>query len=489
MSEILETRAASARGVVVFPPSIAWDHELFQRPHQLARTFAGLGFLVVFLAEDREDDVEEFREIESNLLLCRSPAAELDSVPRLLLWTFSYNFHLREGFARDSVIVYDWIDDLSVFHHEAALLEANHLAALREADLVVSVARRLHDEASMVRPDALYLPNGVDYDHFAAAANSLPPEPAVEELLRRGRPIAGYCGALAEWFDYALLHDVAEHRPDWSFLLIGPQYPDFTDLWRQPVFELPNVSWIGPRAYEDLSAYLRLFDVALIPFRINEITLATSPIKMYEYFAAAKPVIATPLPECQAIPEVSIAGNLEAFSKALDRARHDAHDEACRRHLQEIARRHTWRMRVETVLERLDGNWERRSQDSDEEPERASFALMESLSEARLRVGALTQEWAASRERAAAGEAHRAELEVRIEGLEERLRESRARLQDVERQLAEEQAENDRLGAALAASERRLEQPDHEASPRRRLRGAGAAVYRRVARLLRWRRR
>lgn len=344
-------RAATSRGLVLFLRSIGWSHDLFQRPHQLARAFARHGWVAVFEdADSGEDDVEE---VERDLFVTRAPFEALRELPVTLLWTFTYNYDDRDRFPAEVPCVYDWIDDLSVFHHDPALLERNHLRALEEATVVAAVARRLVDEARAVRPDALYLPNGVDVDHFAPT-DERPDDPIVDELLAGGRPVAGYFGALAEWFDFQLLHDTAVLRPDWAFLLIGPQYSGTDAVRDQPALRLANVRWIGPRPYRQLPTWLGLFDVATIPFRINDITRATSPLKLYEYFAGAKPVITTPMPECAAHPEVRVVAEAEAFAAALDPCRELGDSAEYRRRLRAVALESSWSFRVAQVLARLE---------------------------------------------------------------------------------------------------------------------------------------
>ena len=98
---------------------------------------------------------------------------------------------------------------------------------------------------------------------------------------------------------------------------------------------------------------MQSFDVALIPFVINDVTLATSPLKLYEYFAGGKPVVTTPLPECQWFPEVRIARDCDEFARALDLAKKDGEDEAFVGRLQSLAKQNSWTNRVALVLEHL----------------------------------------------------------------------------------------------------------------------------------------
>lgn len=348
---ILRERLQQTRGVVVFLPSIGWKVDLFQRPHHLARAFTERGYTAVFDCSNAIDEVDGYREIEPNLFLFRGATENLYRLPDPIVWAFTYNYHQSFGFSPGSHLVYDWIDDLAVFPHDLTLLANNHRRGLSEATLVASVARRLDEEARAVRPDALYLPNAVEYERFAGPSPEGIDDPALAELLAAGRPIAGYYGALADWFDYEMLAEVAVLRPDWSFLLIGPDYD--RSLGKSPLLKQANVRWLGPRPYPTLPGYLQHFAVATIPFRINDITRATSPLKLYEYFAGGKPVITTPMPECQAFPEIRIVQNAAEFAGALDGARESGEDPRFRARLRELGEENSWRARVGEVLARL----------------------------------------------------------------------------------------------------------------------------------------
>lgn len=343
----------SRKGAVIFLPSLGWEIMNTQRSHHLAREFARQGYVSIYDCTNAYDDVDGFKEIEPNLFLFRGDEALLHEIPNALLWALPYNFERKDNYPQTARAIYDWIDDLEVFPYNSDFLERNHRRALQEATLVTSVARRLHEQALRVREDALYLPNGVEYEHFAGDAAQMKEEPELMKFVQEGKPIAGYYGALAEWFDYELLEEVARRRRDWNFLLIGPKYDLSLSERGQPLLKLGNVRWIGHRSYQSLPSYLRLFDVAMIPFVLNPITLATSPLKLYEYFAGGKAVITTPMPECESFPEVSIARNAEEFAQALDPARAQGLDAEFRRRLRELAQQNSWQERVRVMMRHL----------------------------------------------------------------------------------------------------------------------------------------
>lgn len=359
LQEVLD-RIQQSRGVVIFLPSIGWRVHLFQRPHHLARTFARQGYLTIFDSSGSQDGVSGFEEIEHNVFLFSGAAELLHEIPDPILWAFPYNYDQTDKFPGNTCKVYDWIDDLAVFPYDREFLERNHGRALREAAIVASVAAPLHQQALKIRPDAIYLPNGVEFEAFAKGDR--PPagshsDPEFDALLRTGKPIAGYYGALASWFDYDLLDAVAERRPDWNFVLIGQALDN--SLGTHSLLNRENITWLGARDYATLPTYLQHFEVATIPFAINEITLATSPLKLYEYMAGGKPVIATPMPECQAFPEVLIARNAEEFSRLLDKASARGRDAEFRQRLQTLAHENSWTARVRVIehaLETVPGN-------------------------------------------------------------------------------------------------------------------------------------
>lgn len=350
----IATRIELSRGAIVFAPSIGWNVPLFQRPHHLARVFAQMGYISIFDVSNANDPVEGFLEIEPNLFLYRGEASSLAALPNVILWTFTYNYDYRDQFPEAKVVIYDWIDDLTVFPHDQRWLAGLHERALKEATIVACVAKKLLEQARQVRLDAVYLQNGVEYERFAMVEGTaeIPHDPAANAFLSKPGPLAGYYGALADWFDYDLLADVAQRRPNWRFLLIGPDYDG--SIHRSRLKRYPNVLWIGPRDYATLPYYLAHFDVAIIPFAINEITNATSPLKLYEYLAGGKPVVTTPMPECLQYPEVFIGKDAVEFAEHLDTAATSGKDMARRKKLQALGRQNSWQSRAEVVVARLE---------------------------------------------------------------------------------------------------------------------------------------
>jgi glycosyltransferase involved in cell wall biosynthesis len=271
-------------------------------------------------------------------------------LPKRVFWSFAYNVP-EKGRLENAALVYDVIDHLDVFPYPDRLLRRNHGRALECAGAVFAVSQRLFEEVRKRRPDAVYLPNGVEFARFDA-----PPDPSAipEEIglsRSRGRPSAVYVGALARWVDSDLIAALAQLRPDWDFFLVGEALDDSFDFFE--VARPANLHLLGPRPYRTIPSILSAVEAGLIPFRLGPEGSNASPIKLYEYLAAGLPVLATPIPECELVAEVEVAASAAGFSDLLDRARGSRRSEEFRRRARERARANDWSERARTALARL----------------------------------------------------------------------------------------------------------------------------------------
>ena len=212
---------------------------------------------------------------------------------------------------RVDVAVYDVMDELANFKGAPADIKAREQAMFDHADVVFTGGPSLY-EARMDRHANIHcFPSGVEASHFATARliSELP-----SDLTSLPRPIVGFYGVIDERLDLELLDGVAERRPDWSIVLIGPVVKiDESDL---PV--RPNLYYLGKRDYSELPAYLAGFDVAILPFAINEATRFISPTKTLEYLAGGAPIVSTPIVDVVSLygDVVAIADDADAFVEA-----------------------------------------------------------------------------------------------------------------------------------------------------------------------------
>lgn len=244
---------------------------------------------------------------------------------------------------RAGATIYRMADDPRLFPEAyPAPMLARVERLLRDVDVVVATARRLFDSITRSRREGvLYVPNGVDYDHFAG-----PPGPPPPEYATIPEPRVVYAGSLEAWFDDDLLEEVARRRPHVSFVVIGPARIPMPGLRR-----LRNVHVLGRRRYEDIPAYLAHAQVGVIPFRVSEHTDAVNPIKLYEYLAAGLPVVATAWNELEHLNAPALlVRDAEEFGAALDSVLDDPGDPEIRR---TYARENSWDARFATIYRAL----------------------------------------------------------------------------------------------------------------------------------------
>lgn len=336
-----------AKGVILYPPTLDWNF-MFQRPQQLARAFARAGYLFLYCTENaRVDCVHGFQPVEKNLFVCHVPwqtFADLQQPIVLISWAAHRS--LLDVFSRCTVI-YDCLDDLEV---GGARVE-DHEALLQKADIILATSWTLVEQIKPKRPDVLFCPNAADHEFFAQAqtAGRMPMD--LQPILRDGKPVIGYHGALAKWFDYKLVGQTAQAMPDFSFVLVGVDY-DGT-IQRSGLLKRPNVFWLGLKPYQELPDYLRWFTVGTVPFLLNRVTEATSPIKVWEYLAAGKPVVSTDLPMCRGIEGIWIARSLADFCQKIQQVLQLVKDPTLRARMEQVARANTWEARVAQIVAAL----------------------------------------------------------------------------------------------------------------------------------------
>jgi len=240
-------------------------------------------------------------------------------------------------------IVYDCLDNFSLFHQDAPYIVETERQIVSRAQIVFATATELLERMKLLNPRTYLLPNAADYEHFAIS--HLPPP---REMASLRKPILGYIGEMAHWFDFDLVYDVALQHPNWNIVLIGLVHTNPA----HELFRLPNVFRLGRKLYTELPAYLRCFDVCLLPFKINALTSAVNPVKLYEYLAAGKPVVSTPMREVWQYQEVVRIAERSEFSAAIKTELETDSEEKIQQRLA-VARRNTWDQRVEEILRLL----------------------------------------------------------------------------------------------------------------------------------------
>ncbi|GGA81142.1 UDP-galactopyranose mutase [Nitratireductor aestuarii] len=265
---------------------------------------------------------------------------------RPILWFYTpMMLHAADGIEA-AAVVYDCMDELTAFRFAPTELSAKEAELLRRADLVFTGGHSLFQAKRDKHPNVHLFPSSVDVAHFTGARDGLA-APADQAGLRQ--PLLGYFGVIDERLDLVLLEEIAAAQPGWSFVMVGPVVKiDPADL---PFAE--NIHYLGQKDYRELPQYIAGWDVALMPFAMNEATRFISPTKTPEYLAAGKPIVSTPITDV-----VNFYGNLDGVFIAGDA---HAFVAACEEALELVRQPASWLPQVDRVLSSM--SWDRTQQE------------------------------------------------------------------------------------------------------------------------------
>jgi glycosyltransferase involved in cell wall biosynthesis len=322
---------------------LRWDF-VFQRPHHLLSR-AVRDFHVVFLEEpigQPEAASEATPRLETRItpqgVMVATPVLPADLDPNTanrvqtellddlmqrlggepaVAWYYTPMFLPIAGHLKPAVTIYDCMDELSLFRGASPQLQLLERRLLRTADLVFAGGRSLFESKRFLHPSVHLFPSSVDVGHFRLARSNAKSADPVDQA-HLSHPRLGYFGVVDERMDLPLVAAIADQRPDWQIVMLGPVVK--VDAGLLP--RRPNLHWLGGKQYAELPAYLAHWDVGLMPFALNESTRFISPTKTPEYLAAGVPVVSTPVADVvrdwgQA-GLVEIAGTAEAVIAAAE---------------------------------------------------------------------------------------------------------------------------------------------------------------------------
>jgi polysaccharide pyruvyl transferase CsaB len=350
----------------------------FQRPQQFASQFARTGHRVFWISPARflspsAPEPYEVIPLRENIWEVRLRGASPDLYGGRLtpedaesyagsLEELYRDLHIQESCAllqfpywrqaglklRERVgarLVYDCMDDWRNWTAEPRISDFNlaqERALAEDCDVLVVSAQPFYERYAAAGLKPLLARNGADFDFFAT--------PRPNDLLAEvSKPVVGYYGAIADWFDLDLVTRLAESRPDYMFVLIGQVHA--VDASRLEA--LKNVLLLGEKNYREIPLYLSHFDVCLIPFKLNDLTKAVDPVKLYEYFSQGKPVVATDMPELPRDSDLLYIGmDADDFASKVDLSLAEVGTEAGEAKRQcriEYARSNTWAVRCRDI--------------------------------------------------------------------------------------------------------------------------------------------
>lgn len=351
------SKQALGKRVFILIPCIDWEIPLFQRPHQMAVELAKReATLVLFISDQyRYDNFAGYEQIQEDLFLFSHRMIScLNTVLKgatevVVIMSWMRQAHLLQQF-RYHKFVYEYIDDMSLFYYHTPEMEAKHYHLMAEADLTVCTAKALYDKAAPYAKKTILSPNAGDYDFFHGNRNC-----KVNQMLsgkmEESACVIGYYGCLASWFDYDLILEVARRKLNWYFAFVGYCFDGTAERLMQA--NRTNIAYIPAQPYSSLPSFVAAFDIQCIPFVINDITRATSPVKLYEYMASGKPILTSELPECMNYRSVWTYKNADDFICKAEQLMQLRNDAAFLAEMDAEARENTWAARVDVILQHI----------------------------------------------------------------------------------------------------------------------------------------
>ncbi len=353
---------------------LRWDF-VYQRPQHLMSRFAR-DRRVFFVEEPVRDDGPDRMEVRTtpqgvSVATPHLPHGvdgdAMDEAQRELLDRFLYERGIRD-FAlwyytpmaldfsrhlRPRLVVYDSMDELSLFAFAPPALLERERELFRRTDLVFTGGSSLYEAKRGRHPNVHCFPSSIDADHFRSARGG---KEDPEDQAAVPHPRLGFFGVIDERMDRELLAAVADLRPDWHFVMIGP----VVKIGPAELPERPNLHYLGLKPYVELPRYIAGWDVAIMPWARNESTRFISPTKTLEYLASGKPVISTPIADvARTYGEtglVRIAETPGAWAREIDAllARTPAEQAAWLREVEALLARTSWERTWQEMRARMD---------------------------------------------------------------------------------------------------------------------------------------
>jgi GT2 family glycosyltransferase/glycosyltransferase involved in cell wall biosynthesis len=347
-------------------PVIDWSFRI-QRPQQIAKEFhlnhyqviyftttfyvaktPGYSLLVgdgniliitLFLNEPKNIYKEKLNDQNISFLLMSINLLEKELLinNRVSIVDHPFWFPLAEKLS-GGFTIYDCMDYHPGFGDESAHLVELEEMAMTQSDILVLTSQDLYQRFSHKNENSILIRNGCEFKYFNA--------PPITIYKSKFKKVVGYYGAISSWFDATTVIALAKRFSEYEFLLVGSTYgcENLNDLKK-----LSNVTLVGEVAYDQLTKYLYAFDVAIMPFMVNELTIATNPVKVYEYLSSGVPVVSTRLPEVELMGDVVYtASDISEFESCIQKALDINDDESIQKRIT-FAHQNDWQSRYSQI--------------------------------------------------------------------------------------------------------------------------------------------
>lgn len=378
----LKKEFSGSNKIIVVFPVINWKSR-WQRPQQIMSRFAKDGYKIFYLqmaiidfgGEIRDEkeafDVIDVKKMEENIFeITLSGECPFDIYSNKISPKNLKNFNLQLGSLINfykiknpvfmvhfpgwselvfslkrrfgGTIVFDCMDDHSGFSTAVDEVIEREDFLVRNSDIVFSSSKLLLEKNLLKRNESFLVKNGTEFLHFNKIFRN-------GELNNIKNPIIGYYGAINDWFDMEIIRYCAEKKPEWNFVLIGGTDNNNFEKDKLILSNLKNVFFLGEKKYSDLPGYIGYFDVCIIPFKLIPLTMATNPVKFYEYISSGKPVVSVDLPELILYKDICyLSKSKEDFLKNIEIALKE-NDIKLKNKRIEVAKENSWDTRYTNI--------------------------------------------------------------------------------------------------------------------------------------------
>lgn len=355
---------------ILFFSIINWSFR-YQRPQHIASYFAEEGYRVFYfdttfmpscnITRQKENlEVISLNNELNNLLYFTDLNINLNSITKSLdeivrvydikdcIMISEYpNWHPITEYLKKKYnfkLVIDYLDEFIGFSTVNPITLKYNDIFMKHSDMILASSNYLYNRAKENGYDPFIIRNGTEFSHFYKAYTH-------KQISNKKRPIIGYYGAIAEWFDKNKIAYIASKKPEWDIVLIG----DISTANLENLCTFPNINFLGEKSYLELPNYLKDFDVCIIPFLNIDLIKATNPVKFYEYLSAGKKIVATEIPELKAYKDVFVylTNDDEKFLEYIELCLHGKDTLASEKERLTFAASQDWSVRCKEIETKL----------------------------------------------------------------------------------------------------------------------------------------
>ena len=354
--------------IIIWRSSFGYNVPLFQRPQHIANNLSKNKCLVLYEVTTMTDNIKTIEKLQDNLYITNFNNMALNkiimkelekrNIPKYVqLYSTDWKLtvenienYINNGFK----FIYEYIDDISPELAGTKDIPKNitdkYSYAMNNKNVyVVVTAELLRQDVIKNRGEnnLIFSSNGVDTSFFKTFDKNFEFEDEFINIISNGKINLCYYGALAKWFDYNLVKKIAKTNK-YNIILFGIKYDESYD---ENINDEKNIYFMGPRDYKVLKNYAKKMDILCIPFKINNITRATSPVKVFEYMALEKPIVTTDMNECRKYKSVLIGKNQNDFLNKLEEATSMEHNKDYIKLLKQEAKENDWSNKAKAIIE------------------------------------------------------------------------------------------------------------------------------------------